>query len=147
GYGESQWDYSPYAVAVTFNHFYQKATVGDAPLNDIQSAGRTIARGICQQHQPLIALIDDAKTWVLIVGVTLGPSGLAGPPAGVVLDDPWPIDQWGPSRNGHTAAALGVNTRLTWGQFAAHFTRVPSSLPGIWSDRWVLIAPGLALVS
>ena len=147
GFTPSQWEYSPYAVARTFNDFAGQARVGDRPFDDARSAGAAISDSVYRRHEPVIALVDDAKTYILIVGVTLGQGGVTAPPERVIVDDPWPIGTYGPVRNEGSAAALGLDREMTWQEFLAHFTPVPSGLPGGWSGRWVLVAAGLPLVT
>jgi hypothetical protein len=147
GFTASQWEYSPYAVARTFDDFAGRAAVGDRPFDDASSAGAAISDSVSRRHEPVIALVDDARSYVLISGVTLGPGGATAPPDRVVVDDPWPVDAYGPTRNEGSAAALGQDRDMTWQEFLAHFTPVPSSLPGVWSGRWVLVAAGQPLVS
>jgi hypothetical protein len=147
GFTASQWEYSPYAVARTFDDFAGQASVGDRPFDDARSAGAAISDSVARRHEPVIALVDDARSYVLITGVTLGQGGAAAPPERVIVDDPWPIDAYGPTRNEGSAAALGQDRDMTWQEFLAHFTAVPSSLPGVWGGRWVLVAAGLPLVS
>jgi serine/threonine-protein kinase len=147
GFQPSQWQYSPFAVATTFNDLGGRTRVGDAPFDDSNSAGVAIVDSVYRRNEPVIALVDRANMYVLIVGVTLGPGGLSSPPDSVVVDDPWPVSKWGPVRNDGTSAAFGLNARMTWPQFLAHFSRVPQELPGVWANRYVLVAPGLPVVT
>ncbi len=140
GFTLAQWHASPFAVASAFDHFAQRADVGDSPFSDVQSAGTVISRSVAERQEPLIALIDGGSHYVLISGVTLGPGGTAGAPAAVLLNDPW---TYGPTRGGYTT--LGTRVELSWSDFVKRFTPDDPHDLGIWSGKWVLIAVGLPL--
>lgn len=140
GFTLAQWHASPYAVAAAFDHFAKRTDVGDDAFPDVTSAGRAIAHGVADLHEPLIALIDDGNHYVLISGVTLGPAGSAAPPTSVVVHDPW---TYGPTRFGYTT--LGVTVEMSWDDFTRRFTPDDPHDLGIWSGHWVLMAAGLPL--
>jgi hypothetical protein len=141
--GRQDWDYSPCVVAKTYDSLSGTQAMGDAAYPSIEMAGAQITQAVFVRHQPVIALVDSAQTYVVIVGVTLGPAGTAGPPSKVIVDDPWNIEKDGPDRNG--GAALGQRRELTWDEFANHFSAVPGGFSGPWSADWVLIGTGLPL--
>jgi hypothetical protein len=144
--GRSDWDYSPCVVARAYNNFAGAQVVGDGAYSDLHAAGSQIADTVFIRRQPVIALIDAAGTYVVIVGVTLGPEGTKGPPASLFIDDPWNIAKDGATRNGGTWRALGSDRDMTWDVFASHFTPVPDSLSGPWSDKWIIMAAGLPVL-
>jgi transcriptional regulator with XRE-family HTH domain len=140
GFPLTEWDCSPYAVAATLDHYAGSAVAGDGMYDDSLSAGQEITRSVQALHQPVIATVDGASSYVLVVGVTLSSGGADAAPAAVVVDDPYPSGQ---ARDG--GLSIGRQTRLSWPAFVNRFTRVPAGDAGIWADHWVLIAPGLPL--
>jgi hypothetical protein len=143
--GLSDWDYSPCVVARAYNHLAGSTAVGDASFSDSRTAGIQIANAISARHQPLIALIDGGLMYVVVVGVTLGPNGANGPPMSVVVDDPWQVSKYGPTRNDGAWPALGTRRVMAWEEFLSHFTTVPANLQGTWSGTRVLVGFGLPL--
>jgi transcriptional regulator with XRE-family HTH domain len=140
GFPLTEWNCSPYAVAATLDHYVGSAVAGDGVYDDSLSAGKEITRSVHALHQPVIATVDGASSYVLVVGVTLGSGGDDAAPEAVVVDDPYPSGQ---ARDG--GLSIGRETRLSWPAFVNRFTRVPAGDAGIWADHWVLIAPGLPL--
>ena len=140
GFTLAQWHASPYAVAAAFDHFAGRTDVGDQIYDRVEDAGLVIVRSIVQNHEPVIALIDDGNHYVLISGVTLGAESVTAPPTSVTVHDPW---AYGPTRLGYPA--LGLTTEMSWSGFARHLSPDDPHDVGIRSGHRVLIAAGLPL--
>jgi hypothetical protein len=137
GYTLAQWNASPYAVAVTLNHFGAFADVGDAPQASLADAGAVISRSIDLFHQPVIVMVGGATHYVLVTGVQLGPEGVAAPPVAVTIANPL---QFGVSAT--PPAGSNGALSMSWADFGAWYTP-DTHHGGIWAGRWVVIAAGL----
>jgi hypothetical protein len=142
GFTLAQWHASPYAVAVTLDHFGHRTGIGDGTFTDVQAAGAVISGSVAGKHEPVIALVDDGSHYVLVSGVTLGPDGPAAAPTSVVVNDPW---TYAPTRDGY--ATIGTSVRMSWAAFVLRFTPDDPHDLGIWPGHWVLIAAGQPLQS
>ena len=138
GYTVQQWDASPYAVAVTLNHFASRSDIGDAPQPSLEAAGIQISRSLTVSHEPVIVMLGGGAHYVLITGAALGPDGTEAPPVEVTVDDPLKYGVGG------TSPDPSRGTTMSWDQFAGSYT-ANTNHGGIWADKWVLIAPGISL--
>ncbi len=140
GYTLSQWNASPYAVAVTLDHFGGWDDIGDDPQPTAQAAGVVISYSIDMLQQPVIVMVGGGVHYVLVTGVTLGPGGADAPPVAVTVDDPL---AYGVS--GGPAAGSSPSEEMSWDQFTEWYTP-NTNHGGVWAGQWVLIAAGIPLV-
>jgi hypothetical protein len=141
GYTVAEWNASPYAVAVTLDHFADRADVGDAPQASLDAAGTVIAHSVADLRQPVIVMVGGATHYVLITGVLLGAKGTAGPPLAITLADPL---QFGVGGSPPTGSAGAVS--MSWTNFGAWYT-ANTHHGGVWAGKWVLIAAGVPLAA
>ena len=99
-----------------------------------------ISASIAGKHEPVIALVNAGNHYILVYGVTLGPGGLAAPPASVTVSDPW---AYGPTRGAFSA--MGAGAELSWADLVRRFDPDDPYYLGIWPGHWVLIGAGLPL--
>jgi hypothetical protein len=140
GYTVAQWNASPYAVAVTLDHFGDLGDVGDAPQTSLDAAGAVISRSIALLHQPVIVMVGGATHYVLITGVQLSGKGADAPPMAVTLANPLQFGVGGSPPSGSNGAIT-----MSWTDFAAWYTP-DTHHGGVWSGEWVLVAAGISLV-
>jgi hypothetical protein len=140
GYTIAQWNASPYAVAVTLNHYGHRSDVGDAPQATLNAAGAVISHSVATLHQPVIVMIFGATHYVLITGVKLAPGGASAPPLTVTFANPLAFGVSGTP----PAGSDGAET-LSWANFAGWYTS-NTHHGGVWAGKWVLIAAGIPLV-
>jgi hypothetical protein len=140
GYTLSQWNASPYAVAVTLDHFGGWDDIGDDPQPDATAAGVVISYSLDVLQQPVIVMVGAGEHYVLVTGVTLGPGGADAPPLAVTVDDPL---AYGVS--GGPPAGTSASEEMSWSRFTDWYT-ANTNHGGIWAGQWVVIAAGMPLV-
>jgi hypothetical protein len=138
GYTVAQWDASPYAVAVTLDHFAGRQDIGSAPQPTLEAAGIQISRSLAVDHEPVIVMVGGGAHYVLVTGAALGPDGTEAPPAEVTIYDPLAYGVAGSSPH-PTSGDI-----VTWEEFAATYT-ANTHHAGTWAGQWVLIAAGIPL--
>ncbi|MGP8159915.1 MAG: hypothetical protein ACLQGJ_01650 [Candidatus Dormibacteria bacterium] len=139
GYTIAQWNASPYAVAVTLDHFGNRSDVGDAPQPSLEAAGTVISHSIADLHQPVIVMVGGATHYVLITGVKLGGKGANGPPVAVTLANPLQFGVGASPPSGSNGAIS-----MSWADFTGWYT-ANTHHGGVWAGKWVLIAAGIPL--
>jgi hypothetical protein len=140
GYTVSQWNASPYAVAVTLDRYGGWTDVGDAPQPSADAAGIVISKSLAIQHQPVIVMVGGGTHYILVTGVALGPGGVAAPPTQVTYADPLAYGVGGSPPPG-----LDGTSTVSWAQFTTWYT-ANTAHGGIWAGDWVLIATMVPLV-
>ena len=140
GYTISEWNASPYAVAVTLDHFGGWDDIGDAPQPTAEAAGVVISTSLDILQQPVIVMVGGGVHYVLVTGVTLSAAGANAPPLSVTVDDPlaYGVGATPP------AGSDGSET-MSWDDFNAWYT-ANTTHGGVWANEWVLIAAGIPLV-
>ena len=139
GYTIAQWNASPYAVAVTLDHFGNRSDVGDAPQPSLEAAGTVISHSIADLHQPVIVMVGGATHYVLITCVKLGGKGANGPPVAVTLANPLQFGVGASPPSGSNGAIS-----MSWADFTGWYT-ANTHHGGVWAGKWVLIAAGIPL--
>jgi hypothetical protein len=140
GYTLAQWNASPYAVAVTLDHFSGWEDIGDDPQPTVQAAGTVISYSLDVLQQPVIVMVGAGTHYVLVTGVTLGPGGADAPPVAVSIDDPLAYGvATGPP------AGTGASEEMSWDDFTSWYTP-NTNHGGVWANQYVLIAAGIPLV-
>jgi hypothetical protein len=140
GYTVSEWNASPYAVAVTLDHFGRWDDIGDAPQPTAEAAGAVISYSLDMLQQPVIVMVGAGTHYVLVTGVTLSAAGVHAPPLSVTVDDPLAYGVAGTP----PAGSNGTET-MSWNEFTDWYT-ANTSHGGVWAGQWVLIAAGIPLV-
>jgi hypothetical protein len=140
GYTISEWNASPYAVAVTLDHFGGWDDIGDDPQPTAEAAGVVISYSLDMLQQPVIVMVGGGVHYVLVTGVTLSAAGAAAPPLTVTVDDPLAYGVGGTP----PAGSNGTET-MSWDDFTDWYT-ANSTHGGVWAGQWVLIAAGIPLV-
>jgi hypothetical protein len=140
GYTVSQWNASPYAVAVTLDHFGGWTDIGDEPQPTADAAGAVISQSLYDLQQPVIVMVGGGIHYVLITGVQLGAAGSDGPPLSVTFDNPEAFGVGGTP----PAGSDGSQT-MSWDDFTDWYT-ANTSHGGVWAGQWVLIAAGIPLI-
>ncbi|HXZ99983.1 MAG TPA: hypothetical protein VEK76_06495 [Candidatus Binatia bacterium] len=140
GYTISEWNASPYAVAVTLDDYGGWSDIGDAPQPSADAAGVVISNSLAVQHQPVIVMVGGGTHYVLVTGVTLSSSGADAPPVQVKVANPLAFGVGGSP----PAGSDGTRT-MSWNDFTAWYT-ANTAHGGVWSGQWVLIAQGIPLV-
>jgi hypothetical protein len=139
GYTLSQWNASPYAVAVTLDHFSGWEDIGDEPQPTVDAAGVVISYSLDVLQQPVIVMVGGGVHYVLVTGVTLGPGGDDAPPVAVTVDDPLAYGvASGPP------AGTSASQEMSWDDFTDWYTPNVNH-GGIWANQYVLIAAGIPL--
>jgi hypothetical protein len=141
GYTLSQWNASPYAVAVTLDRFGGWDDIGDAPQPTADAAGVVISYSLDMLQQPVIVMVGQGTHYVLVTGVTLSAAGTDAPPLSVTVDDPLAYGVGGTP----PAGSNGTET-MSWDDFTDWYTP-NTNHGGVWAGQWVLIAAGIPLVS
>jgi hypothetical protein len=140
GYTLSQWNASPYAVAVTLDRFGGWDDIGDDPQPTADAAGVVISYSLDMLLQPVIVMVGQGTHYVLVTGVTLSAAGTDAPPLSVTVDDPLAYGVGGTP----PAGSNGTET-MSWDDFTDWYTP-NTNHGGIWAGQWVLIAAGIPLV-
>jgi hypothetical protein len=140
GYTLSQWNASPYAVALTLDHFGGWDDIGDDPQPTAEAAGVVISYSLDMLEQPVIVMVDGGAHYVLVTGVDLSVGGADAPPLSVTIDDPLAYGVAGTP----PAGSDGTET-MSWDAFTDWYT-ANTAHGGVWAGEWVLIAAGIPLV-
>ena len=140
GYTVSQWNASPYAVALTLDHFGRWDDIGDAPQPTAEAAGEVISYSLDILQQPVIVMVGGGVHYVLVTGVTLSAAGAAAPPLTVTVDDP---EAYGVGAV--LPAGSNATETMSWADFTDWYTPNVNH-GGVWADQYVLIAAGIPLV-
>ena len=140
GYSIAEWNASPYAVAVTLDHFGGWSDIGDEPQPTANAAGEGITYSIAVKNQPVIVMVGGGTHYVLITGVTLSSAGVNAPPEAVTFDDPLAYGVAGSPPSGSDGSQT-----MDWTDFSSWYT-ANTSHGGVWAGQWVLIAAGIPLV-
>ena len=140
GYTLSQWNASPYAVAVTLDRFGGWDDIGDDPQPTAEAAGVVISYSLDMLQQPVIVMVGGGVHYVLVTGVTLSAAGADAPPLTVTVDDPLAYGVGGTP----PAGSNGTET-MSWDDFTYWYT-ANTTHGGVWANQWVLIAAGIPLV-
>jgi hypothetical protein len=140
GYTLSEWNASPYAVAVTLDRFGGWEDIGDDPQPSADAAGVVISYSLDMLQQPVIVMVGGGVHYVLVTGVTLSAAGADAPPLSVTIDDPLAYGVGGTP----PAGSDGTET-MSWDDFTDWYTP-NTNHGGVWAGQWVLIAAGIPLV-
>jgi hypothetical protein len=140
GFTLSEWNASPYAVAVTLDRFGGWDDIGDAPQPTADAAGVVISHSLDILQQPVIVMVGGGVHYVLVTGVTLSAAGADAPPLSVTVDDPLAYGVSGTP----PAGSNGTET-MSWDDFTDWYT-ANTNHGGVWAGEWVLIAAGIPLV-
>jgi hypothetical protein len=140
GYTLSEWNASPYAVAVTLDRFGGWDEIGDDPQPTADAAGVVISHSLDILQQPVIVMVGGGVHYVLVTGVTLSAAGADAPPLSVTVDDPLAYGVGGTP----PAGSNGTET-MSWDDFTDWYT-ANTNHGGVWAGEWVLIAAGIPLV-
>jgi hypothetical protein len=140
GYTLSEWNASPYAVAVTLDHFGGWTDIGDEPQPTADAAGAVISYSLYALEQPVIVMVGGGTHYVLVTGVQLGPGGVNAPPLEVTVDDPL---AYGVA--GSPPAGTDGSETMSWDDFTGTYSANVTH-GGVWANQWVLIAAGIPLV-
>ncbi len=140
GYTLSQWNASPYAVALTLDHFGGWDDIGDDPQPTVEAAGVVMSYSLDVLQQPVIVMVGGGVHYVLVTGVTLSAGGADAPPLSVTVDDPLAYGVAGTP----PAGSDGTET-MSWDEFTYWYT-ANTTHGGPWAGQWVVIAAGTPLV-
>jgi len=140
GYTLSQWNASPYAVAVALDQFGGWDEIGDEPQPTADAAGVVISYSLDVLQQPVIVMVGGGAHYVLVTGATLGPGGADAPPVSLTVDDPL---AYGVA--GSPAAGTSAGEAMSWDDFTSWYTP-NTNHGGVWANQYVLIAAGIPLV-
>ncbi|MGD0447812.1 MAG: hypothetical protein ABSB36_04255 [Candidatus Dormibacteria bacterium] len=140
GYTLSQWNASPYAVALTLDHFGGWDDIGDDPQPTAEAAGVVISYSLDMLEQPVIVMVGGGVHYVLVTGVDLSAAGADAPPLSVTIDDPLAYGVSGTP----PAGSDGTET-MSWDDFTDWYT-ANTAHGGVWAGEWVLIAAGIPLI-
>ena len=140
GFTLSEWNASPYAVAVTLDRFGGWDEIGDDPQPTADAAGVVISHSLDILQQPVIVMVGGGVHYVLVTGVTLSAAGADAPPLSVTVDDPLAYGVSGTP----PAGSNGTET-MSWDDFTDWYT-ANTNHGGVWAGEWVLIAAGIPLV-